>query len=80
MRARSMSDPVHHELRHNYAIYNTTMAHLENLPVDSRVRIVAPPDVKRMASRTTRNAELILATVQHARQDLERSLDNWYWL
>jgi predicted patatin/cPLA2 family phospholipase len=80
LRSRSMSVRVHQELRQNYAIYNTTMAHLEALEADSPIRVVAPSDSRLMASRTTRDPDLMLATVRQARLDLERSIDDWHWL
>lgn len=75
LRARSVSTAVYGEILRNYGAFNETMQFIEKLDRDSPVRVIAPRDVKLIASRTTRNRDLLKATIQAARDDVERSLD-----
>jgi predicted patatin/cPLA2 family phospholipase len=80
LRSGSMSAHVTREMRENYAIYNSTMKHLEDLEAGSPVRVVAPTRGNPMAPRITRDPALIQATIRQATIDLERTIDGWDWL
>jgi predicted patatin/cPLA2 family phospholipase len=80
LRTRSMSPEVCRGLRENFTEFNRTMAHLQTLPQASPIRVIAPLDVKSIAGRTTRNADLLEATIRTARDDVERCLEGWVGL
>lgn len=79
LRSGSMSAELHRELK-QIRVFNETMAHLERLDEQSPVRVIAPTDVKLIANRTTRNRDRLTATVERAREDLDRSLGGWIGL